>query len=97
MSTLQKMSSAVHRLAASHITGAKQRRFLTGVNQLSLVEFVSLNAAGRRSNMNRWTGESRLRRLVTDAGLTDQLQKLLVTEVFRSRTGYWYCSLDHSL
>lgn len=96
MSTLLRIRRAVQQLRAKHITQGKARRFQCGVAALSLASFVSLNAAGRRSSPNRWTGESRLRRLVTDSGLTNQLQQLLVTEAFRNRSGYWYCSLDHS-
>jgi hypothetical protein len=96
MSTVQKITGAVQRLCARHITTSKARRFLTGVNQFSLQEFSSLNAAGRSLGLNRWTGENRIRRLVTDAALADQIQSLLVTEAFAGRKGYWYCSLDHS-
>jgi len=96
MSTIRTLRSAVKRLQQKHITKAKARRFATGVNQLAFQEFTSLNAAGRKLGGNRWTGESKIRRLVTDTHLSDQLQHLLVTEAFGSCTGYWYCSLDHS-
>lgn len=96
MSTLHKIQAAVKRLGAAHINKAKRHRFATGVSQLSLQEFSSLNAAGRRLGGNRWTGESKLRRTVIDNGLSDQLQQLLVTEVLGGRKSYWYCSLDHS-
>lgn len=96
MSTVQKITTAVKRLREKHIGYAKRHRFAAGVSQLSLAEFSSLNAAGRKLGGNRWTGESILRRIVTDNSLADQLQKLLVSEVLGSRSGYWYCSLDHS-
>jgi hypothetical protein len=96
MSTLHKLRAAVHRLQIKHITKAKARRYRCGVAALSLSAFTSLNAAGRRSSHNRWTGESKMRRLVTDARLSDQLQQLLLTEAFTGRKGYWYCSMDHS-
>lgn len=96
MSTLQKIRSAVQRLQRQHMPRAKAHRFITGVNQLSLKEFSSLNAAGRKLGGNRWTGESRIRRLVTDTELTERLQQVLITEGFSGRTGYWYCSMDHS-
>lgn len=96
MLTVSKLRSAVKRLAQSYITKAKARRFATGVSQLSLQEFSSLNAAGRRLGGNRWSGESRIRRLVTDGMLADQLQQLLVSEALASHKGKWYCSLDHS-
>lgn len=96
MSTIQNLSVAVKRLGVAHITKAKLRRFLTGVTSLSLQEFGSLNAAGRSIGLNRWTGENRIRRAITDNGLADQLQQLLVTEMFQNRSGYLYCSMDHS-
>lgn len=96
MSTVQRIRAAVKRLQQTYITKGKVRRFACGIAALSLEPFVSLNAAGRRSAANRSTGENRIRRTVTDTGLGDQLQRLLVTEALGSRTGYWYCSLDHS-
>jgi hypothetical protein len=96
MSTVQNLQSAVKRLGEAHITRAKLRRFLTGVTSLSLQEFGSLNAAGRSIGLNRWTGENRIRRAITDNRLADQLQQLLVTEMFQNRSGYLYCSMDHS-
>ena len=96
MLTLQKLAAAVQQLQQKHIPKAKARRFRLGVKQLSLHEFSSLNAAGRNLGINRWTGENRMRRLVTDSVLSDQLQQLLVSEMFAGRSGYWYCSMDHS-
>lgn len=96
MSTLQKLTGAVKHLQQKHIPKAKARRFALGVRTLALQEFSSLNAAGRRLGINRWTGENRIRRLVTDTALAGQLQQLLVSEALASRNGYWYCSLDHS-
>lgn len=96
MSTVQKLQAAVKRLGEAHISKAKRRRFLTGATSLSLQEFGSLNAAGRSIGLNRWTGENRIRRTITDTRLADQLQRLLVAEMFQNRSGYWYCSLDHS-
>lgn len=88
MSTVQNLQAAVKQLGEAHITKAKLRRFLTGVMALSLKEFTSLNAAGRNIGLNRWTGENRIRRAITDSGLADQLQQLLVTEMFQNRSGY---------
>lgn len=96
MSTVQKIHAAVKQLREKHISYAKRHRFETGVSQLSLAEFSSLNAAGRKLGGNRWSGESRIRRLVTDTSLTSQVQKLLISEALGNRSGYWYCSLDHS-
>lgn len=96
MSTLHKLGRTVQRLNRDYISKAKARRFLAGINQLSLQEFSSLNAAGRRSGGRRWAGEMRMRRTVTDTRLADQLQRLLVSEALGRRGGYVYCSLDHS-
>lgn len=96
MTTVQKMATAVKQLRTSYIPKAKARRFFLGVEQFSLSEFSSLNAAGRKLGLNRWTGENRIRRLVTDRTLGDQLQRLLVSEALASHSGQWYCSLDHS-
>lgn len=96
MSTVQNLQAAVKRLGETYITKAKFRRFLTGATQLSLCEFASLNAAGRSIGLNRWTGENRIRRAITDHKLADQLQQILVVEMFRNRSGYLYCSMDHS-
>jgi len=96
MTTLQKMAAAVKRLRTAYVPKAKARRFYLGVEQFSLSEFSSLNAAGRRLGLNRWTGENRIRRLVTDETLATHLQRLLVGEALASHTGQWYCSLDHS-
>src|SRR5882724_2148636 len=96
MSTLQKLQHAVKHVRAAYIPQAKARRFLTGVNQLALREFTSLNAAGRAIGVGRSTGENRIRRTVDDIRLADQLQSLLVAEALGDRTGYLYCSMDHS-
>ena len=50
---------------------------------LSLEKFASLNAAGRRLSSNRFTGENRMRRAVTNTALADQLQRLLIAEGLR--------------
>jgi hypothetical protein len=96
MSTLQKLQAAVKQLQSTYITKAKARRFVTGVTQLSLNEFTSLNAAGRHIGLSRSTGENRIRRTVDDTSLADQLQSLLVAEAFGETQDYLYCSMDHS-
>lgn len=96
MLTLHKLNGAVHRLQTKHISKAKARRFRLGVERFSFQEFTSLNAAGRKLGLNRFTGENRIRRTVTDTELAQQLQQLLITEVLAGRKGYYYCSLDHS-
>lgn len=96
MTTVQKIQRAVQRVREAYIPKAKARRFLTGVAQLSLQEFDSLNGAGRSIGIKRSTGENRIRRTITDTVLAECLQRLLVDETFANRTGYWYCSMDHS-
>jgi hypothetical protein len=96
MSTVQKIQAVVQRLQKNYIPKAKARRFSLGIQSLALREFGSLNAAGRASSLNRWTGESRMRRVVTDDKLADKLQTLLVRETLVNRSGYLYCSMDHS-
>lgn len=96
MSTIQKIQSAVKHLQQIYIPKAKARRFVTGVSQLAVEEFNSLNAAGRRIGLNRFTGENRIRRAITDTALANHLQRLLVSEALTPRRGHWYCSLDHS-
>lgn len=96
MSTVQKLAIAVKQLQQAHISKAKARRFLLGVELFSIREFTSLNAVRRSLGLNRFTGENRIRRLVTDQTLAQQLQQLLVSEALASKRGHWYCSLDHS-
>lgn len=96
MSTVQRIRAAVKRLQRAYIPRGKARRFACGVATLSLDTFTSLNAAGRRSASNRSTGENRIRRTVTDTALTGHIQRLLVSEALGGKTGYCYCSLDHS-
>lgn len=96
MNTIQKLTRAVKAVREAYIPKAKARRFSLGVKAFALTEFSSLNAAGRSLGVNRFTGENRIRRLVTDRSLASHLQQLLVSEALASRTGYWYCSLDHS-
>lgn len=96
MTTVQKIASGVKKLQQTYIPNAKARRFLLGVELFSTREFSSLNAAGRSLGLNRFTGENRVRRLVADRELGDQLQRLLVVENLAHRKGFWYCSMDHS-
>lgn len=96
MLTIAKLAGTVHRLQQKHITQGKARRFFLGVSQFSLKEYSSLNAAGRSLGVNRFTGENRVRRTVSDSSLADQLQQLLLKEALTNRTGLWYFSLDHS-
>jgi hypothetical protein len=82
------MATAVKKLQQTYITKAKVRRFSLGVEQFSIREFNSLNAAGRSLGLNRFTGENRIRRLVLDQALGDQLQQLLITEALATKKGY---------
>lgn len=96
MLTLQKIHTQVKKLCSEYIPTAKQRRFMFGVQTLSLQEFSSLNKAGRQLHPNRHTGENRIRRTVSDAQLSAQIRTLIVREVFSRRSGDVFCSLDHS-
>jgi hypothetical protein len=96
MLTLQKIHKTVQSLCLTYIPKAKHRRFLSGIQTLSLQEFSSLNRAGRQLAVNRLTGESRIRRAVNDRQLSSHLRSLIIREVFQNYTGHAYCSLDHS-
>ena len=96
MLTLQKLNQQVKKLSEQYISKAKRRRFLYGVQTLSLQEFSSLNRAGRQLAANRSTGENRMRRTVDDLELSAQIRRLIVREVFTGRSGGIFCSLDHS-
>lgn len=96
MLTLQKINRTVKSLSEKYIPKAKSRRFLSGVQTLSLQEFSSLNRAGRQLSANRLTGETRIRRTVKDQALSKQIRSLIIREVFSNWSGYTYCSLDHS-
>jgi len=96
MLTLQKINKTVKSLDEKYIPKAKSRRFLFGVQALSFQEFSSLNRAGRQLSRNRLTGETRIRRIVKDRVLSSQIKSLIIHEVFSGRSGYVYCSLDHS-
>jgi len=96
MKTIQKINQLVKRFATDNVGKAKWRRFFNLVEKLSLSEFSSLNGAGRSLSTNRYTGENRMRRAITDINLTNGLQDALVAEVFSKLNGYVFCSLDHS-
>lgn len=96
MLTLQKIHNHVKRLSETYIPKAKQRRFLSGIQTLSLQEFSSLNRAGRQLSPNRLTGETRIRRAVKDSELSRHIRQLIIREVFAGRMHDAFCSLDHS-
>lgn len=81
MSTLQKLHVAVKRFGVTYVSKAKYHRFRTGIGQLSLHEFGSLNATGRQTSPNRWTGEIRMRRSVTDTRLADSSEAALIVPI----------------
>ena len=53
MDTVQKIRAAVKQLREKHVAYAKRHRFAAGVSQLSLSEFSSINAAGRKLGGSR--------------------------------------------
>lgn len=95
MSTLQNMSRHVQALACTYIPKKLHPRFLTGVEALATRGLVSLNANGRSTSPNRWTGETRIRRTVTE----ERFPKLLLTVILKAfvpKHGTLRLSLDHS-
>lgn len=66
MTSIQKIQRRVQALACTYIPKKLRPRFETGVTALGTTALSSLNANGRELSENRWTGESRLRRTVTD-------------------------------
>lgn len=95
MSTIQKLQRRVQALATQYIPKKLHPRFLTGVEALALRSLASLNANGRSLHANRWTGETRIRRTVTE----DRFPKLLLTVVLKEfvpKRGTLRLSLDHS-
>jgi hypothetical protein len=95
MSTIQKVSTHVQALACTYIPKKLHPRFLTGVEALSTKALDSLNANGRSLSTNRWTGETRIRRTVTDGRFQSLLLKVILKEFLPSR-GVLRLSLDHS-
>ena len=96
METIQKINKTVKTIAAASIPKGKLRRFALLVEQFSLKAFTSINSAGRSCNINRNTGETRIRRSVLDFNLTSLVQDVLLREVFSRLSGFVFCSLDHS-
>jgi len=96
MKTIQKINTSVNELAETSISKGKKRRFILLVEQFSLKTFTSLNAAGRASSHNRYTGENRVRRAILDCSLAKTLSDAIIKKVFSKLNGYVFCSLDHS-
>jgi len=95
MTTIQKTSRKIQQLATGYIPKKLHLRFLTGVEALSTKGLSSLNANGRSLAANRWTGETRIRRTVTDSRFPDLLLKIILKD-FLPRRGVLRLSLDHS-
>ena len=95
MNTIQNMADRVQRLADSYIPTKLHPRFLTGIEALSTKGLSSLNANGRSLTTNRWTGESKVRRTVTDTRFSALLLKLILKECVPRRDTL-RLSLDHS-
>jgi hypothetical protein len=95
MTTIQKLRKHVQALACTYIPKKLQPRFITGVAALGTTALSSLNANGRGLSENRWTGESRIRRAVTDSRFPGLLMTTILKE-FLPRDGQLRLSLDHS-
>lgn len=95
MTTIQKVSKHVQALACTYIPKKLQQRFVTGVAALGTTALSSLNANGRSLSANRWTGESRVRRVVTDTRFPAMLLRTILKE-FLPKHGTLRLSLDHS-
>jgi hypothetical protein len=95
MTTIQNMSRRVQRLAGTYIPKKLHPRFFTGVEALATRGLASLNANGRGLCENRWTGEVRIRRTVTDERFPMLLMKAICKE-FVPKSGTLRLSLDHS-
>ena len=95
MSTIQNISRHVQALACTYVPKKLHLRFFTGIEALSTRGLASLNANGRSIHDNRWTGETRIRRTVTDVRFPDLLLKTILKEFLPGR-GTLRLSLDHS-
>ncbi len=95
MNTIQKLHKDVQALACTYIPKKLHPRFLTGVAALSTTALSSLNANGRSLSDNRWTGESRIRRTVSERRFPNLLLPVILKE-FLPRAGQLRLSLDHS-
>lgn len=95
MTTIQKLNRRVQLIAGEYIPKKLRPRFFTGVEALSTKALSSLNANGRSVSDNRWTGETRIRRTVTDSRFPGLLLKIILKE-FLPKRGVLRLSLDHS-
>ena len=95
MSTIQNMSRRVQAAACTYIPKKLHPRFFTGIEALATRSLGSLNANGRSLCENRWTGEVRIRRTVTEERFPHLLLRVILKE-YVPRTGRLRLSLDHS-
>jgi len=95
MTTIQKLSKHVQALACTYIPKKLHPRFFTGVEALATKALGSLNANGRGLHVNRWTGETRIRRTVTEERFPSLLLRVILKE-FLPKRGTLRLSLDHS-
>jgi hypothetical protein len=95
MTSIQRVQRRVQALACTHIPKKLHPRFFTGVEALATKSLASLNANGRSLSENRWTGESKVRRTVTDTRFPGLLLTPIVKE-FLPKKGQLRLSLDHS-
>lgn len=95
MTTIQNVHRRVQALACTYVPKKLHPRFFTGVEALSTRGLSSLNANGRSLCKNRWTGEARIRRTVTEERFPVLLLSTIMKE-FLPRRGQLRLSLDHS-
>ena len=95
MTSIQKLATRVQALACTYIPKKLHPRFLTGVEALATTSLSSLNGNGRSLSDNRWTGESKIRRTVTDTRFPSLLLTSILKE-FLPQSGQLRLSLDHS-
>jgi hypothetical protein len=100
MFTIQKVRSHVQSIGEEYIPPKIQQRFMTGTEALGLTGFSSLNGNGRLLSANRHTGESRVRRAVTDQRFPRLILRAIVKrylpEAAKATGGRLRFSLDHS-
>lgn len=88
MLTIQNMQRRVQRLTDTYIPKKLHCRFLMEVEALSTKQLASLNANGRSLSNNRWSGETRIRRTVTEERSPSLLLHLVLKEFVPERGSY---------
>jgi hypothetical protein len=89
------MAGRVQQLADTYIPKKLHPRFFVGIEALATKSLISLNANGRGTHDNRWTGETRIRRTVTEQRFPALLLQPILKE-FVPKRGQLRLSLDHS-